>query len=334
MLEKFLKKDKYLDCHLLKHSIHFFYDEIRACCANVKGPVFYSDYNKMKNIDLDWKYIYKERKKYANEINSIFSKEPYPKCCKGCSEIISSCKNIPLKNFPNVVDRIYIQNYMSCNAKCTYCAFGYVERGLKYEVLPIINSMIKNNVLSKNTLVYMSGGEITISPEFEDLFSTLINYLFSQIEIFTSGIKYSKSIEDAFKKNRCRLLISLDSSTPETYKKIKQVDCFDKIVDNIKNYISASGYNAKNNITMKYILVDGVNDNIHELANFINLVKELGIVNIRLDVDCVKYKFEDKEIVPEYYFDLYKEFNKLASEANLKVQTYAQVDAILNKANR
>ncbi|MCD7779148.1 MAG: radical SAM protein [Candidatus Gastranaerophilales bacterium] len=328
MLEKIFKKDKYLNCPFMKHSIHFFYDEIRACCTNISGPVFYPDY---KGEKVDWSYVYGERKKLISHINSIFSKEMPPKCCEGCCEINSYYQNLPVDKFNNYIDRMYFHNNMSCNARCTYCTYGYIDRGFRYKVLPLVKELIDKEILSKNAMVYMSGGEITISPEFEDLLSLLLNYLNSQIEILTSGIKYCKSIENAFVQNKCRLLISLDSSSRETYKTIKQVDCFDKVVDNLKNYIAASD-NARNNITLKYILVDGVNDNITELSNFVKLVKELDIKNIRLDFDYEKYKYTRDITVPEYYFDLYKEFNNLSSEAGLIIQDCEQVKAILNKS--
>ncbi len=329
MFEKFFKKEKYLNCHFMKHSIHFFYDEIRACCTNIPGIVFYPDY---KGENADWNYIYKKRKQFIKHINSPFSKDTKPKCCEGCCEINSYYQDKPVEKFPNVIDRMYFHNHMSCNAKCTYCTYGYIERGYRYKVLPLVKSLMAKEILSKNAHVYMSGGEITISPEFEDLLSSLLNYLNSQIEILTSGIKYCKSVEDAFVQNKCKLVISLDSASKETYKKIKQVDCFDRVVRNIKNYINASD-NAQDNITLKYILVDGVNDNVSEITGFVKLVKNLGINNIRLDFDYEKYKFTRNIYVPEYYFDLYKEFNKLSEKFGLNVQKCEQIEAILNKSH-
>ncbi len=330
MLKNLLKKDKYLNCHFMKHSIHFFYNEIRACCTNVSGPVFYPDY---KDEAVDWDYIFNERKRLIKQINSFFEKSSCPDCCKGCCEIDSHYTNTPVEKFDNKIEKMYFHNHMSCNAKCTYCTYGYIERGYRYKVLPLVKKLIEKEILSRNAQVYMSGGEITISPEFEELLSTLLNYLYSQIEILTSGIKYCESIEQAFVQNKCKLIISLDSATPETYKKIKQVDCFNKVVENIRNYIKASD-NAKNNIIMKYILVDGVNDNIKEISGFINLVKSLGINDIRMDFDYEKYKYTGNIKVPEYYFELYKNFNKLSNEAGLNVQKCEQVEAILNKSRQ
>lgn len=329
MLENIFKKKKYLNCQLMKHSIHFFYDNIRACCSNVLGPVFYSNYN---GEDVDWEYVYNVRKSTIKQINNYFNKNEIPECCVGCCEANSHLTSKSVDNFENVINKMYFHYHMTCNAKCTYCTYENIERGYRYKVLPLVKSLIDNEILSKQAQVYMSGGEITISTEFEELLSTLLNYLDSKIEILTSGIKYCESIEKAFIQNKCMLMISLDSANAETYKTIKQVDCFDRVVGNIKRYIEATD-NAKENITMKYIIVDGVNDTKEEILSFIKLVKSLGIKKIRLDFDYEKYKFTGDLKIPTNYYDLYDFFNKMANKENLSIQHCGQIDAILNKNN-
>ena len=329
MFFDFLKRKKYLDCDCMKHSIHFFYDEIRACCINIPGPVFYENY---QGGNVDWDFVYRKRKALVKQINSPFSEKEYPSCCEGCCEKDSKFSSKKVPKFENKIDTMYFHNHMSCNAKCTYCTYGYIERGYKYRVLPLVKSLIDKEILSRNAHIYMSGGEITISTEFEGLLSVLLHYIYSKVEILTSGIKYCKSIEEAFIHDKCKLVISLDSANSETYKKIKQVDCFDKVVQNIKDYIKASE-NAKSNITMKYIIVDGVNDNNEEITNFIKLVSELGIKEIRLDFDYEKYKYTRNIKVPDYYFDLYKNFNEVSKQCGLNVQKCDQIEAILDKSH-
>lgn len=322
-----LKRKKHLDCFMMKHSLHFFYDEIRMCCSNASGPVFYPNYD---GSGVDWKYVYNVRKKCIKEINSFFSKKSYPDECKGCFEIESSLKDEKIKDFPNIVEKIYFQNYMSCNAKCSYCTFADEERGYRYKVLPLVKSLIDDKILSQNAHIYMSGGETTISPEFEELLFTLLNYLNSRIEIITSGIKYCNSIEQGFIQNQLTMLLSIDAGTRDTYKKIKQVDAFGSVVNNLRRYTQASDY-AKQYITLKYILVDDINDNINEITAFFNLVLELGIQTVRLDVDFQKYSLSNDVKVPSHYKELYDFFNKKAKELNINVVSYGQVDAILSK---
>ncbi len=323
----FFTKKKYLDCFFMKHSLHFFHDSIKACCTNASGPVFYPNYS---GGNVDWDYVFSVRKDFISKINSFFNKQEVPNVCKGCYEIAAGIKNSKVQKFDNIVERLYFHNNMSCNAKCIYCTYQHIERGYKYKVLPLLNSLIDKNILSKNATVYMSGGEITIYPEFEEMMSLLLNYLNSRIEILTSGIRYCKSIEEAFIQNKCFLIISIDSGTRETYKKIKQVDCFDVVIDNLKNYINASD-NVKNNVILKYIIVDDYNDNKEEIKSFIDVATSLGIKNVRLDIDYEKYKLTKNISVPDSYFDLIAYFNELSEKNSLVVNHCEQVEAILRK---
>ena len=84
---------------------------------------------------------------------------------------------------------------------------------------------------------------------------------------------------------------------------------------------------------MKYIIVDGVNDNNEEITNFVKLVSELGIKDIRLDFDYEKYKYTRNIKVPDYYFDLYKNFNEVSKQFCLNVQKCDQIEAILEKSH-
>lgn len=327
MFNLFNKKRKYLDCPFMKHSLHFFHKAVCTCSHNAKGPVFYKNY-KGSPIDLD--FIYETRKKYIKKINSPFSKRNIPLSCQKCTELNNFLTDKKVENFNNKIDRVYFHNTLVCNAKCTYCTYNYFSRDVKYEVLPVVKEMIKREILSRDAMIYMSGGEITINSDFEELLFLLLNYLNSKIEILTSGIKYCKSIEEAFKKDRCRLLISIDSGQRETYKKIKQVDCFDILVDNIRNYIKVSE-NAKSNIILKYIIVDDVNDNIDEIEKFINLVVELGITTVRLDFDYEKYKLFGDLNLPSHYLNLINCFNELTQQYCLNVEKNDYVEAILKK---
>ena len=138
----------------MKHSIHFFYDYIGACCTNIYGMFLYKNYNGEK---VDWDYIYNYRKKVVKKINSIFTKEEYPSFCEGCFELNTCMQDKPVEKFENKIKRIYFHQNQTCNAKCTYCAYQTVENSCKYKVVPIIKEMISKGLLDKYAEIYMSG---------------------------------------------------------------------------------------------------------------------------------------------------------------------------------
>lgn len=330
-MRNIFKPKKYLDCKHMKHSIHFFYDDIRCCCSNVKGCIF-------KQIDSNYEYssdlvydFYFYRKNIINKINNFFTDENFPFSCQGCTQYSSFLSKNKVKKFDNYINKVYIHNFMGCNAKCIYCAFGYYRNNKQlYYVLPIMNELIDKNILSKNAHICFSGGEPTISDEFEILFSKMSDYVETQMEVLTSCIKYSESIANAFKQNRVKLLISLDSGSPEVYKKVKQVDAFDKVIENLKTYIDYSE-NAKSSITLKYIILDGVNDDLNEIYNFLDLTSSLGIESVMFSFDCVKYRFDLNKPIPNHYLDFYTKFVEYSEKLGLLVSVNPQAEPIMRK---
>lgn len=330
-MRNIFQKKQYLNCPHLQHTVHFFYDEIRSCCSNAKGITFETINDSFEFDNNIEKNIYNKRKHVVNSINSIFTDENYPQFCQGCSlkhDFISENKILPFENY---INEIYIQNYMGCNAKCSYCTFEYCRNKEQlYDVYPIIKQMINKGVLSRSANIYISGGEPTLSKEFELLLTTLTEHVEPQVEVFTSGIKYSKSIENAFINDKVRLLISLDSGSSSVYKIIKKVDAFDKIIENLKKYISVSN-NAKNNIILKYILLDGINDSTEEIFAFLNLVSSLKIKNVMFSFDYEKYKYSSDIQIPQTYFEIFEKFSQYAKELDLNVDVSCQADAIMRK---
>ena len=329
-LKKLFKKKQYLNCPYMKHSLHFFHDEIRACCSNVKGPVFYPNYN---GKDIDWDKVYQERKNYIKLINSNNGDDPIPLECQGCFMAEGFLSNEKIENFENKVDNLFIQNNMSCNAKCTYCTFANEDKGSKYEVVPIVKSLTENRLLDRNSKLILSGGEITITPDFDELVTLLIDNVDSSIYLATSGIKYSDAVADAFKRDKCWQTISLDAGTKETYAKLKQVDCFDTVINNLKTYASVDEKALERTI-LKYIIIREVNDNVEEIQKFFDVVISLGIKHVQVDVDFKEFGMDNDKQVPDYYFDLIKTFKGLATKNNIKVCDSQQTDEILRKGRK
>lgn len=89
------------------------------------------------------------------------------------------------------------------------------------------------------------------------------------------------------------ILTSLDAGTRETYKAIKRVDCFDKVIENLKRY-PVKDVDFK----LKYIFLDGVNDNETDVDGFYDIVKDVGCRTIVLSSDsCKPYTDKIKELV-------------------------------------
>ena len=89
-----------------------------------------------------------------------------------------------------------------------------------------------------------------------------------------------------------RINVSLDAGTAETFAKIKQVDCFDKVVTNLRLYSRDGG-----GIDLKYILMDGINLGKQDLDGFLDIAKEVSAAVI---ISCDSRKCESALSGDEY----------------------------------
>ena len=111
-------------------------------------------------------------------------------------------------------------------------------------------------------------------------------------------------------------MTSLDSGTRETYKKIKQVDCLDKVVENLKKYPL-----EKANLRLKYIFLEGVNDNEEDVNGFYNIVKEVNCKAIMISSDrCKPFTENIRNLVRELIGKAKKDGIKVLKSAYLSRQ--------------
>ena len=128
------------------------------------------------------------------------------------------------------------------------------------------------------------------------------------------------------------MILSLDSGCMETYKKIKQVDKFDKIIKNLQQYIKKSP-SAVNQIRMKYIFLEGINDNKEEIEKFLNLVRNLGIRNVEISINYQKKYADSKYPVPVHFNELLVFFRSYAEKLRLNIITTARIRMIFETGN-
>lgn len=325
---------KDINCPSVEEGIAFFYDHIRFCCSNVLGPKIIDNY---KGEIIDWElFRYK-----TNEFKKTFAKGQVPECCANCYQIeLFKSKDI-VANDTNQIKKLFISHWQHCNAGCLYCSNmqitkGEIDQKIKksayYDVFPVIKQMVSKKILSPDAQVTISGGEPTVLKEFKDLINLLVDYVKNPIHIPTSAIIYDKSIEKCLKKNKCYLVISIDSGTAETFHKIKRVPYFEKVVANIRRYLKSSPF-AKESIVLKYILMKGVNDNVEELEKWLIVAKELKIRDVELAIDYSYHLMLKSEPIPKHYYQMHEYIQNKASELGLRLFASDQTKELLTKGH-
>jgi MoaA/NifB/PqqE/SkfB family radical SAM enzyme len=174
---------------------------------------------------------------------------------------------------------ITLNHFRACNSRCVYCDFWRPEKGEiyrhRYSAFPILRDLAREGRIPPDATVAWGGGEPTILAEFEELMG-LIDGLGIGNLVNTNALRFSPALADAL-RGRTRMQVSLDSGTPETFRKYKGLDRFATVVEHIGRYARA---NARN-VQLKYIVAEG-NAGDRDLLGFLDIATSLAVPRIAI----------------------------------------------------
>lgn len=320
-------------CKKLESTIHFFPRHIKYCCSLGVGPDF-----EIKNFNhIDRKVFEKYRNKYINKLKQGI----IPEVCKGCpdcKEKAADKKNIfnwltqPKRKYK--ISHIIINHYRECDCNCIYCSAKLFDEGElpHYDLVPAIKDLFKFDLIDKENLcVEIQGGNISMLKEFENIIDEFQKNGCSYFVVLMNGIKYVPALEKISKDMRSSICVSLDAGTKETFAKIKQVDAFEQTIENLKKLRQKT----KIIISLKYIIIKEINDNIEELKKFLDIAKEiiyLGAVTIDIDYRESRYGDEGENYnIPELYCDLINYAEKYCKENKINFEKSSIIKKLLKE---
>ncbi len=296
---------KYTSCRHIEHGIAFFSNSVQICCISSHiGGGNIPQIEDYKGELIDWKELFDKRRE-MRELHKTGKINPK---CEGCYYL-----NKQSWNQNDYFDEVLIGHWTHCNCKCTYCYTeadkNYFNSRQSYNIYPIIKDMIEKKALNPNGIITFGGGEPTILQEFEELVYLLLDYNMKNIRIHSSGIKFSPAIAKGLELGKITLITSIDSSSPNVYEQIKQVPCYEKVWENLKEYAKYGGL-----IRTKYVIIPGVNDDISEIQDWLMKTYESGIRDIAYDIEDNWFK-ENRNNIPkhvsdlaDYIWDCYKDY--------------------------
>lgn len=276
MISDFNKKwanKKLYFCPSIYSEINFTYSLIRACCLCTlypyTPPIVYA--NKYKNFN---KFNLKE---YLKQIDRIMTLNQTAKAvCADCDFFKKQL--VPSIELDGNIKTFSFNHFTKCNANCIYCFCSNKEQDSAYKTLPIIKRFIEYGLIKSDCLFNWAGGEPLVCDEFNECFTYLYDNKFKQ-RVNSSGIEFSEAVLKGLKTNLVDLVISPDSGTSETYLKVKRVDCFDKVWNNIKKYAQ-----YPDNLYVKYVLFS-MNSNPEDITKFVEKCVESGVRHIAITVE-------------------------------------------------
>ena len=303
--------EKSYNCKQLETTLHFLPDDVKYCCSCTPGiGVGIYDFSKFNKDD-----VITRRQKYIEQLNN----GKIPAGCTGCPDLKEKTKTdeepanfsdkikslFGKNNNSEKISHIIIDHFKQCDCRCIYCTQKqlYPNETQRYEILPVIKQLYKSGLLdTKNMFVEFQGGNISLLKEFDDLLKEFQKHNCNKYLVLLNGIKYIPALEN-LDKNSC-IVVSLDSGTKETFKKIKNVDAFDSVVNNLIELKKKSDVQ----IRLKYIVIKDVNDNIDEAKQFFDTVLKIGQnvwtsfeIDYRDTFMSQGVRFE----VPKHYYELF-----------------------------
>lgn len=306
------KRERYISCKWLESGVCFdngvYGSNVKLCCY-MSAPgggntMIFEDYYGSK---INWEEFFRIKREYRE----IQKRGETVAGCVGC--VFLEEQDWLQEDY---IDNIIFDHFTKCNCCCTYC---YTEEDKKryntlktYNIYPIVKEMFDKKIIRRGGAIGFGGGEPTILPEFDKLISLFLKNGFDDMRVPSSGIKYSRVIEKGISTGQLSVVISIDSSSRETYKKIKQIDAFNKVCANLKKYAKAQRRTF--NVISKYIIIPEVNDNKEEIDNWLKFNKENNIGIIVIDIEnswLTKYRNEEPD---ERIIDLIKYVKRKAWE--------------------
>ena len=319
---------RYLSCRYIEHGMDFEHTRLETCCFTChKGGGKITLKDTYEGEKIDWNALFELKRKYRNEHKNG---RLMPNC--------TGCVFLEEKDWDDgdYINFLQFNYWVLCNSKCSYC---YEVQNKKmfdkikpYNAVPVLKEMIEKNILRPGGEVSFGGGEPTVAPEFEELIKLLTANGFQNMRIHSSGIKYSPAIEEAIRRGVLNVVISIDSGCEKTYKKIKRVNAYKKVLENMKKYAQA---NTKKYglMTSKYIIIPNVNDNRKEIDAWINSVRETGGKWLALDIEDVWYKI-NRSTISSYYLDLVNYVIAKANSYNMKIELYDRARGLKEGKNQ
>lgn len=220
--------------------------------------VLYSDRDTLKSA-------LEENLRRRNEAVQALADNEKPPC--------GSCQHLRWGRFPEkpAVFRVSFSGAFDgehCNLSCCYCNMQkHTKPSMRLiDAMRAMGEFFQGVKLNIN----FTTGEFFIKRDCDEIleFCRTRDYL---VNFTTNGSVYRDAVAElAASGNIDHMNISLDSGTPETYAKIKGVDCFGRTVGNLEKY-----HELHIPLVLKYILLEGINDNTADIDAFFRIAGRL-----------------------------------------------------------
>jgi MoaA/NifB/PqqE/SkfB family radical SAM enzyme len=198
---------------------------------------------------------------------------------------------------------ILIKTTLNCNHTCPRCphGMGLTPRGRAYDMkFETLKKVLDEGSIKGLQSVVFTGGEPTLHPEFVRFLAYTASKNFPDISVITNGSLLSEKIIDGILDHGVtRINISFDSITPSTYKKVRGVDDYAKVIRNIDRLLEKRETRGAQLplLSLSFVLSE---DNADELDGFIEMWHKKADGGIKIYPYKNVYSIVNDEFYSEY----------------------------------
>lgn len=198
---------------------------------------------------------------------------------------------------------ILIKTTLNCNHTCPRCphGMGLTPRGRAYDMkFETLRKVLDEGSAKGLQSVVFTGGEPTLHPEFVRFIAYAASKKFPDISVITNGSLLSGKILDGILDyGVTRINISFDSITSDTYRKVRGVDDYGRVIRNIDRLLEKR--EARGGplplLSLSFVLSE---DNAEELDGFIEMWQEKADGGIKIYPYKNVYSIVHDEFYAEY----------------------------------
>ena len=258
-MHNFNENDKIKICSAIERGVRFGAEGVTCCGgSDILSPVIITA-EEMASGNVTYDLVVQRRIELFERLNGL-REGPTGSCLK-CSLLTE--RRYGDVNFEYLgnhdirgVCSFNIQHYTMCNLRCSYCLFTIQNnfKPPKYNnIIEFIELFRSRGKLLGGSWIDFNGGEPAILDNFDEILDYLVENNVGSVVIYTNSLKYSQSIYNALKENKIHIFTSIDAGTPSTYKSMKRVDGFAKVISNMIRYRESQ---TKMMFVLKYIICD------------------------------------------------------------------------------
>jgi len=272
---------KVIGCPYLFNNI-IFGAELSFCC---EGMNFFNNlgYPRLPYLDTSKKTIIdflNKKEIILDELNGLIDLN-FAKSCIKCKRLYT--RNLTTNNCNDKITWIKVGPRPSvCQAKCIYCS-EHEKPSSTHEIASLshhpkmvaemIDYLRSKDYIDEKCFMAVSPGEITITPHKDLMLDAISKY---KGEFATNAFLFDIKIANSMKKNASVVYVSLDCGTRDTFKIVKGLDKFDRVIENIKKY------REHGDLRLKYIIMPGINDYEQDFNGIISILKMLNLNNLTI----------------------------------------------------